>query len=68
MVNTRSFPKPDGKPGVRPPEAVEDGLLTILKSNLSGRYLHVDELDEARAAGNGDETAMKEIDEPRFST
>jgi NAD(P)-dependent dehydrogenase (short-subunit alcohol dehydrogenase family) len=66
MVNTQSFPKPDGKPGVRTAESVEDGLLTLLKSNLSGRYLHVDELDEARAAGLADEAAMKVIDESSF--
>jgi NAD(P)-dependent dehydrogenase (short-subunit alcohol dehydrogenase family) len=66
MVNTQSFPKPDGKAGVRPAEAVEDGLMVLLKSSLTGHYLHVDELDQARAAGMPDETAMKPIDEPHF--
>jgi NAD(P)-dependent dehydrogenase (short-subunit alcohol dehydrogenase family) len=66
MVNTQSFPKPEGKAGVRPAEAVEDGLMVLLKSSLTGHYLHVDELDQARAAGRPDETAMKPIDEPQF--
>jgi NAD(P)-dependent dehydrogenase (short-subunit alcohol dehydrogenase family) len=66
MVNTQSFPKPEGKAGVRSAEAVKDGLMVLLNSSLTGHYLHVDELDQARAAKMPDETAMKPIDEPQF--
>ena len=52
MVNTKSFPKPDGKKGVRTAESVEDGLMALLADDeITGHYLHVDELDQAREKG-----------------
>ena len=45
MVNTRSFPKEDGRPGVRTPESIRDSLLTLLQSGKTGHYIHADELD-----------------------
>ena len=68
MVDTKSFPKPEGKKGVRTAESVADGLMALLESNVTGCYLHVDELDEARVAGLGDEMALKPIREAVFST
>mmetsp|Transcript_29851 Transcript_29851/g.45235 ORF Transcript_29851/g.45235 Transcript_29851/m.45235 type:complete len:283 (+) Transcript_29851:111-959(+) len=67
MVNTKSFPKPDDRPGVRSAESVYDGLFTLLEADYSGRYLHVDELDIARENGADDSLAMKPINEPKFS-
>jgi NAD(P)-dependent dehydrogenase (short-subunit alcohol dehydrogenase family) len=67
MVDTQSFPKPPGKEGVRTPESVQDGLLTILESGLTGHYLHVDELDQVRAKGLADAVALKPINEATFS-
>lgn len=67
MVNTKSFPKPDDRPGVRSAESVYDGLFTLLEADYSGRYLHVDELDIARENGADDSLAMKPINEPTFS-
>jgi NAD(P)-dependent dehydrogenase (short-subunit alcohol dehydrogenase family) len=67
MVNTKSFPKPEGKKGVRTAESVEDGLMALLLDDeITGHYLHVDELDLARAKGLDDRAAMKPIDEPTF--
>jgi 3-oxoacyl-[acyl-carrier protein] reductase len=66
MVDTRSFPKAPGRPGVRSAESVKDGFFALLESGRSGVYLHVDELDEAAAAGQPD-AALKPIDEPTFS-
>jgi NAD(P)-dependent dehydrogenase (short-subunit alcohol dehydrogenase family) len=68
MVNTQSFPKPPGKPGVRSAESVADGLWTILNNpdGVTGHYLHVDELDQARARGLPDTAALKPIREPLF--
>ena len=67
MVNTKSFPKPDGKMGVRSPEAVKDGLMAfLLNEEITGHYLHVDELDQARAKGLEDRAAMKPINERVF--
>jgi len=68
MVDTLSFPKAAGKPGVRTPESVENGLLLLLQqTQFTGHYLHVDELDEARAKGLPDTMALKPINEPKFS-
>lgn len=67
MVNTQSFPKPPGRKGVRSAESVEDGLFAVLESGLTGHYLHVDELDEARAKGLDDNKAMKPIREEAFA-
>ena len=37
MVNTKSFPKPEGKKGVRSAESVRDGLLALLlDDNVTG--------------------------------
>jgi len=65
MVDTRAFPKPPGKPGVRTAESVRDGFLHLLASGRTGHYLHVDEYDVAVAAGQPD-AALKPIDEPAF--
>jgi NAD(P)-dependent dehydrogenase (short-subunit alcohol dehydrogenase family) len=67
MVDTQSFPKPPGKEGVRTPESVRDGLLTLLESGVTGHYLHVDELDQVRAKGLADSVALKPINEATFS-
>jgi 3-oxoacyl-[acyl-carrier protein] reductase len=67
MVDTQSFPKIPGKPGVRTPESVRDGLLTVLQAGVTGHYLHVDELDQVRAKGLADSLALKPINEPTFS-
>ena len=57
MVDTRSFPKPPGRPGVRPADGVRAALLSLCRPApgagggfLTGRYVHADELDEAVAA------------------
>lgn len=67
MVNTKSFPKPPDKKGVRTAESVRDGFLAILESGLTGHYLHADELDEAREKGLQDSAALKPIREQEFS-
>jgi 3-oxoacyl-[acyl-carrier protein] reductase len=66
MVNTKSFPKPDGQPGVRTAESIQDGLFVILDSGVTGHYLHVDELDMVRDNGLADAYALKRIDEANF--
>ena len=67
MVDTKSFPKAAGRPGVRSAESIRDGLLLLLsEEGGSGNYLHVDELDEAVAAGTP-EAAVKPINEPVFA-
>jgi hypothetical protein len=67
MVNTRAFPKQDGTKGVRSAESVEDSLFVLLEGGITGHYIHADELDEARAMGLEDRTAVKPIREDRFS-
>ena len=43
MVNTKSFPKPEGKKGVRTAESVKDGLMAfLLDDTVTGHYLHVE--------------------------
>lgn len=69
MVDTQSFPKAPGRPGVRSAESIRDGLLHLLLGGdgaFSGQYVHVDEFDEAIAAGTPD-AAVKPIDEPKFA-
>jgi len=66
MVDTRSFPKPEGKQGVRSAESVRDGLFVVLDSDATGHYLHVDELDQVRERGLEDCAALKPIREPLF--
>jgi NAD(P)-dependent dehydrogenase (short-subunit alcohol dehydrogenase family) len=67
MIHTQSFPKPVNKRGVRSAESVEGGLMVLLASTTkTGHYLHVDELDQARAAGLPDDVSMKPIDEAPF--
>ena len=51
MVDTTSFPKAPGRPGVRSAESVKEGFLALLESGRSGYYLHVDEYDLAVAQG-----------------
>jgi short-subunit dehydrogenase len=68
MVDTKSFPKPAGKPGVRTPESIRDALILLLKQNtITGHYVHVDELDQVRAKGLPDVEALKPMNEPTFS-
>jgi hypothetical protein len=67
MVDTKSFPKPKGRKGVRTAESVADSLFVLLESGTTGQYIHADELDEARAAGKDDSSALKPIREPVFS-
>ena len=66
MVNTESFPKPEGKRGVRTAESVKDGLLLLMQTEKTGHYLHVDELDEVRKNGSDDDVALKHINEATF--
>eukprot|EP00563_Minutocellus_polymorphus_P008892 CAMPEP_0181022138 /NCGR_PEP_ID=MMETSP1070-20121207/1356_1 /TAXON_ID=265543 /ORGANISM="Minutocellus polymorphus, Strain NH13" /LENGTH=261 /DNA_ID=CAMNT_0023099063 /DNA_START=162 /DNA_END=947 /DNA_ORIENTATION=+ len=66
MVDTKSFPKPEGKKGVRTAESIADCLFLLLESGANGQYIHADELDEARAAGKEDNAALKPIREPVF--
>ena len=65
MVDTRSFPKAPGRPGVRPAESVKEGFFAILESKGTGTYCHVDEYDEAVAAGQP-QLALKPINEATF--
>jgi len=67
LVNTRSFPKPEGRKGVRSAESIEDGFFTVLEGGVTGHYLHADELDEAREKGLEDSAALKPIGEAIFS-
>merc|ERR1711966_477409 len=67
MVDTRSFPKPVGKKGVRSATSVEDSLFVLLEQGITGHYIHADELDEARAKGLDDKVALKPIREALFS-
>lgn len=68
MVNTQSFPKPPGKPGVRSADSIKDCLILALAggSKYTGHYIHVDELDMVRSRGLPDVKAWKLIDEPSF--
>mmetsp|Transcript_12792 Transcript_12792/g.25537 ORF Transcript_12792/g.25537 Transcript_12792/m.25537 type:complete len:127 (+) Transcript_12792:360-740(+) len=67
MVNTQSFPKPEGREGVRTAASVESSLFALLESEVTGHYVHADELDEARAKGLDDAAALKPINESVFS-
>ncbi|KAL3923234.1 MAG: hypothetical protein SGILL_001768, partial [Bacillariaceae sp.] len=70
MVDTQSFPKPAGKPGVRSALSIRDCLLFALTSGMeyTGHYVHVDEYDalikekDTEAANE----AWKQIDERPF--
>lgn len=67
MVDTKSFPKAPGKPGVRTAESIRDGLLYMLSlKSTTGHYLHVDELDKVRQMSLPDEQALKTINEATF--
>jgi len=65
MVDTQSFPKAPGKPGVRTAESIEDALIMALTApkKYSGHYVHVDELDMVRKCELPDWSAWKKIDE-----
>jgi NAD(P)-dependent dehydrogenase (short-subunit alcohol dehydrogenase family) len=70
MVNTKSFPKPPDKKGVRTSESIRDCLLFALTSSMgfTGHYVHADEYDmviqqKGEAAAN---EAWKCIDETQF--
>jgi NAD(P)-dependent dehydrogenase (short-subunit alcohol dehydrogenase family) len=69
MIDTQSFPKPAGKPGVRSADSVEDCLIMALTASkeYTGHYVHVDELDVVRNAKLPDTAAWKVIDEAPFS-
>lgn len=68
MVNTQSFPKSPGRPGVRTAESIKDCLLLAATASLdyTGHYMHADELDMVRSKGLSDTTAWKPIDEVAF--
>lgn len=66
MVNTKSFPKAEGRKGVRSAASVKDGLLVLVKTEKTGHYLHVDELDMVREKGLDDSLALKPINEEFF--
>lgn len=68
MVNTQSFPKPEGKKGVRSAESVEESLFVLIEGGVTGHYVHSDELDEVRHKGLEDRVALKPIREDVFST
>lgn len=65
MVDTQSFPKAPGRPGVRSAESIEDALIMALTAPMkfSGHYIHVDELDMTRKHKLPDSAAWKKIDE-----
>eukprot|EP00747_Dinoflagellata_sp_TGD_P209445 gnl/TRDRNA2_/TRDRNA2_82846_c0_seq1.p1 gnl/TRDRNA2_/TRDRNA2_82846_c0~~gnl/TRDRNA2_/TRDRNA2_82846_c0_seq1.p1 ORF type:complete len:301 (-),score=55.70 gnl/TRDRNA2_/TRDRNA2_82846_c0_seq1:456-1358(-) len=67
MVDTVSFPKKPGRPGVRTAESIRDGFLFLHlgSGDCSGCYLHVDEFDAAVEVGKP-EAALKVINEPTF--
>ncbi len=66
MVDTVSFPKAPGRKGVRSAESIRDGLLLLLQTDLTGHYVHVDELDQVRDKGLDDSLALKPINEAAF--
>ena len=66
MVNTKSFPKEEGRKGVRSAASVKDGLLVLINTEKTGQYLHVDELDMVREKGLDDSLALKPINEEVF--
>jgi len=71
MVDTKSFPKPPGKKGVRTPESIRDCLLFSLTSGIefTGHYIHVDEFDMVvgKHGLSAATQAWKPIDEAPFS-
>ena len=67
MIDTVSFPKAPGRKGVRSAESVKDGLMLLLKTEKTGYYVHVDELDNVVEKGLNPESALKPIDETPFS-
>ena len=68
MVNTRSFPKEDGRPGVRTAESIRHSFLTLLQSGKTGHYIHADELDMVLNSNDPDiSKALKPIDEIKFT-
>jgi len=66
MVNTRSFPKPPDRKGVRSAESIEESLFLLLESGVTGHYVHADELDEVLATGLDGKVALKPIRERLF--
>ena len=72
MVDTKSFPKAPGKPGVRSAESIRDCLLFALSTTsqsmkYTGHYVHVDEFDRVKELGLPDVRAWKPIDEHPFN-
>ena len=67
LVNTKSFPKPDGRKGVRSADSIDEGLFVLLEGGVTGHYIHADELDEVREKKLDDSVALKPISEAIFS-
>jgi NAD(P)-dependent dehydrogenase (short-subunit alcohol dehydrogenase family) len=67
LVNTKSFPKPDGRKGVRSADSIDEGLFVLLDSGVTGHYMHADELDVVREKKLDDSVALKPISEAIFS-
>ena len=67
LVNTKSFPKPDGRKGVRSSDSIDEGLFVLLEGGVTGHYMHADELDEVREKKLDDSVALKPISEAIFS-
>jgi 3-oxoacyl-[acyl-carrier protein] reductase len=67
MVNTSSFPKPEGRKGVRTAESVRDGLILLLDTEKTGHYVHVDELDQVKEKKLDETLALKPINEEMFT-
>ncbi|EKX42875.1 hypothetical protein GUITHDRAFT_87979 [Guillardia theta CCMP2712] len=65
MVDTKSFPKAEGQAGVRTAESIRDGLLALMLSDETGKYIHVDEFDAAVEKGDM-KKAFKNIHEDAF--
>ena len=63
LVNTKSFPKPDGRKGVRSADSIDEGLFVLLEGGVTGHYIHADELDEVREKKLDDSVALKPISE-----
>lgn len=67
LVNTKSFPKPEGRKGVRSADSIDEGLFVLLECGVTGHYMHADELDMVREKDLDDSVALKPISEAIFS-
>ena len=66
MVDTVSFPKTEGKPGVRGADDAVFAVDQLIFEDVTGSYIHVDELDLALERGHPPKKALKPISEPIF--